>query len=70
MASAPLVLVDVASDSGVVGHAYVCTYAPSVLPAMTKLLEDISGQLVGEPVAPKTVMAEFEAVSFCSAPQA
>jgi mandelate racemase len=59
MASAPLVLVDVASDSGVVGHAYVCTYAPSVLPAMTKLLEDISGQLVGEPAAPKTVMGRI-----------
>jgi mandelate racemase len=56
MESAPLVLVDLVTENGVVGHAYVFTYTPSVLPAMTRLLEDISRQVVGDRVAPTAVI--------------
>jgi mandelate racemase len=56
MAAAPLVLVDITTDKAVVGRAYVFTYTPSVLPTLARLGEAISGQLVGQPVAPKAVV--------------
>ena len=56
MATAPLVLVDITTDKAVVGRAYVFTYTPSVLPTLARLAEAISGQLVGQPVAPKAVV--------------
>jgi mandelate racemase len=56
MATAPLVLVDITTDKAVVGRAYVFTYTPSVLPTLARLAEAISGQLVGQPVAPKVVV--------------
>src|ERR1700692_3281800 len=58
MASAPLVLVDVETEGGHVGHAYIFTYTPTVLPAVTRLLEDVSLLLIGERLAPKAMMSK------------
>ncbi|WP_341318736.1 enolase C-terminal domain-like protein [Paraburkholderia sp. IMGN_8] len=59
MASAPLVLVDIGTEGGCVGHAYIFTYTPTVLPAVTRLLEDVSRLLIGEPLAPKAIMRKL-----------
>lgn len=59
MASAPLVLVDVETEGGRVGHAYIFTYTPTVLPAVTRLLEDVSPLLIGERLAPKAMMSKL-----------
>jgi mandelate racemase len=56
MAAAPLLLVDITTDQAVVGRAYVFSYTPTVLPALARLAEDISGKLVGRPAAPKAVI--------------
>jgi mandelate racemase len=59
MASAPLALVDVATAHGATGHAYVFSYSPILLPALTRLLEDVSKLLPGEPLAPRALMRKL-----------
>jgi mandelate racemase len=59
MASAPLALVDIATAHGVAGHAYVFAYTPILLPALTRLLEDLSKLLPGQPLAPRALMRKL-----------
>lgn len=48
----PLVLIDVETSAGVVGHGYVFAYTPLVLAATRTLVESFGSALVGEPIAP------------------
>ena len=58
--SAPLLLIDIATDQGIVGRSYIFTYTPAVLAALARLAQDISGELVGQPVAPVEIARMFE----------
>jgi mandelate racemase len=58
---APLVLIDVATDQGITGRAYLFAYSKQVLKPFVHLVEEIGRDLVGKPVAPYDLMAAMNA---------
>ena len=52
VATAPLVLIDVTIDQGLIGRAYLFTYTSAVLGATRHLVEAFGAALVGAPLAP------------------
>ena len=50
--SAPLVLIDVVTDQGVIGRAYIFAYANVTLKPLVLLVEEIGRELVGKPIVP------------------
>lgn len=58
--SAPLVLIDVMTEEGVVGRSYLFGYKPVALSSLVRLIEDIAVGLKGEPVAPLDRMRQFD----------
>jgi mandelate racemase len=58
--SAPLVLIDVATDQGVTGHAYIFAYMPLTLRPLVRLIEDIGVDLVGKAIVPFDLMRDFD----------
>lgn len=52
IAHSPLVLIDLKTEQGITGHAYVFVYTPVALKPVTQLLETLSGELQGLPVSP------------------
>jgi mandelate racemase len=58
---APLVLIDVATDQGVTGRAYLFAYSKQVLKPFVHLIEEIGRDLTGKPVAPYDLMAAMDA---------
>lgn len=58
--AAPLVLIDIPTVGGPVGHAYLFAYTPVVLKALLALIGDLAPMLRGKPAAPATRYAEFE----------
>src|SRR5262245_43086545 len=58
--AAPLVLIDVRTNEGVVGRSYLFAYTEVALAALTKLVEEISAGLVGRSAAPVERMKEFD----------
>ena len=59
--AAPLVLIDVATDQGGAGRAYVFGYTPLMLRPLVATIENLAPMLVGKPVAPVDRMADFTA---------
>jgi mandelate racemase len=59
--SAPLVLIDVATDHGVTGRSYIFAYTRLTLKPLVQLIEDIGGELSGKPIAPFDLMAAMDA---------
>lgn len=57
--TAPLVLIDVETSDGVVGHAYLFCYTPMVLPALTSLVTELGAAVVGNADAPRAVEADL-----------
>lgn len=57
----PLVLIDVATDQGITGHAYLFAYTKLTLKPLVTLIEEIGRDLVGKPVAPYDLMAAMDA---------
>jgi mandelate racemase len=57
----PLVLIDVETDQGVTGHAYIFAYARMTLKPLVHLVEEIGRELTGRPVAPYDLMAAMDA---------
>ncbi|TCK26836.1 enolase C-terminal domain-like protein [Pseudonocardia endophytica] len=55
--AAPLVLIDVTTSDDVVGHAYLFCYTPTVLAALTSLVEEMGATVVGTSAAPVAVEA-------------
>jgi mandelate racemase len=49
---APLVLVDVQTEEGVVGRAYVFAYTPATLKPLVAFLANVEDMIKGKPVAP------------------
>lgn len=58
--SAPLVLIDVLTDQGIAGRAYVFGYTPLTLRPLVALIDNLTGMLVGKPIAPVDRMREFD----------
>jgi mandelate racemase len=57
--SAPLVLIDVITEEGVTGSAYVFAYTPLSLAPLARLIEEIGGELSGKAIVPFERMREF-----------
>lgn len=55
VATAPLVLIDIATETGIVGRAYVFTYTPLALAATREMLAALGGLLVGQQAAPAEI---------------
>ena len=55
VASAPLVLVDLFTDEGVVGTSYVFCYTPIALTPVAQLVANLESTLMGKPLAPLDV---------------
>jgi mandelate racemase len=58
--SAPLVLVDVLTEEGVTGSAYLFAYMPPALGPLARLVEEIGAELNGKPVVPSERMRAFD----------
>ena len=52
VAESPLVLTDVATDDGAVGHSVVFTYVPAALRPTADLVRNLEPLIAGEPLAP------------------
>ena len=57
--SAPLVLIDVLTEEGVTGSAYVFAYTPLALAPLARLIEEIGKELSGKSIVPFDRMREF-----------
>lgn len=55
MRTMPMVLLDLRTEEGVTGHAYVRCYTPLILRAAVQLFEDVAELLEGWPAAPAVV---------------
>jgi mandelate racemase len=59
--SAPLVLIDVATDQGITGCSYIFGYARLTLKPLVRLIGEIGSDLTGKPIAPFDLMALMDA---------
>src|SRR3954470_20670339 len=59
--AAPMVLIDVDTDQGVTGRAYIFAYARMTVKPLVHLIEEIGRELVGRPVAPCDLTAAMDA---------
>jgi mandelate racemase len=50
--SAPLLLIDLLTEEGVTGHAYLFCYTRAAAPAVAKIVEQVESAVKGDPVAP------------------
>lgn len=57
---APLLLIDVLTDAGVTGRAYAFAYTPLTLHSLAQFVGDITPELVGKSVSPRTRMRQME----------
>nr|MDQ2681383.1 mandelate racemase [Candidatus Eremiobacteraeota bacterium] len=55
MLTAPLVLIDLFTDEGIVGKSYLRTYTPLALIPLTQLVANLETLLVGEQVEPAAI---------------
>jgi mandelate racemase len=58
--AAPLLLIDIATDQGITGRAYLFAYTKMTLRALKALTEDLVPLLIGKPCAPADRAAECE----------
>jgi mandelate racemase len=58
--SAPLLLIDVGTDQGVVGRGYIFTYTVAALSPAARLAAEIIPELVGQPVVPVDIQRRFD----------
>lgn len=61
MQAAPMVLLDLPTNAGVTGHAYLFCYTPTVLDAVARLTQDVAKLLVGQPLAPQQQLQRLRA---------
>lgn len=52
VATAPLVLIDLETDQGIIGRSYVFTYTPLALKPVREMLDGLSALVAGQPLAP------------------
>ncbi|HEX8930963.1 MAG TPA: mandelate racemase, partial [Actinomycetota bacterium] len=61
MTTTPVVLVDLETSDGVVGHGYLRSYTPAALAALARLVADLGELTEGLPAAPGVVEASLRA---------
>ena len=61
VSESPLVLTDVLTDDGVVGHSIVFTYTTAALSPTAELIRNLEALLRGEPLAPVEVERKLSA---------
>jgi mandelate racemase len=59
--SAPLVLIDVETDQGITGRAYIFAYTRLTLAPLVRLITDIGSELAGKAIAPFDLMTQMDA---------
>jgi mandelate racemase len=59
IARAPLLLVDLETEEGITGRAYLFCYLPAAAPAIAKMLEEVLAVTKGDPVAPVDLWAKL-----------
>ena len=59
--SAPLVLIDVATDQGITGRSYIFGYARLTLKPLVQLIGEIGSDLTGKVIAPFDLMTQMDA---------
>lgn len=59
--TAPLALIDVLTDQGIVGRAYIFAYTPVTLAALCRLLDELSPIVAGRPAAPRDIASALQA---------
>jgi mandelate racemase len=59
--AAPLVLIDVVTDQGLTGRAYIFAYSRLTLAPLVHLIQEIGRDLTGKPIAPFDLMAAMDA---------
>src|ERR1700730_3637604 len=52
VANAPLVLIDIETEEGIVGHAYLFAYVPALCAPLQAVIADMATQLSGDRIAP------------------
>jgi mandelate racemase len=58
--AAPLVLIDVRTEEGVVGRSFLFAYTPVALAPLAKLVESVGEEIKGQPVVPVERYAGFD----------
>jgi len=58
--AAPLVLVDVQTNEGIVGRSYAFAYTPVLLRTLAQFLRDVAPALVGQTVSPRERMRQLD----------
>jgi mandelate racemase len=58
--AAPLVLIDVLTEEGITGRAYLFAYTPLAQAPLARLLEDLSRELAGQPVVPFSRLRQLD----------
>ena len=58
--AAPLVLIDVATEQGIIGHSYLFGYTPAALAPLVKFVEQINSELKGKSIAPVERMRDLD----------
>lgn len=61
--TAPLVLVDVTSEDGITGHAYLFAYTRAAGPAIISMLKGIEEMVTGHVVAPSILASSLPSAS-------
>ena len=56
----PLVLIDVETDQGVTGRAYIFAYTNLTLKPLMHLIEEIGRELIAKPIAPFDLMGAMD----------
>ena len=69
MRTSPIVLVDVLTDEGVTGHAYVRCYTPLALDPLARLIANLEELVVGLAADPAAVEAELQSAFTLLGPQ-
>jgi mandelate racemase len=57
--AAPLLLIDLETDQGVIGRSYLFCYLPAAAPAITSLLAEVERTVKGERLAPVALWAKL-----------
>lgn len=56
----PLILLDVLTDEGITGSAYLFAYTPMMLKPLMALVEEVKLELIGQPLVPAERMQQLE----------
>ena len=63
IAKAPLLLIDLETEEGVTGRAYLWCYLPEAMPAIASILKAVLDTVKGERVAPAELWASSRGAS-------